>query len=78
MQLLGMSEGEYGQYWTSQVFRGEASGEPVAVFSNGMEKEAVVAIPGAIALMELRDVKPGIKAIKVDGLMPGSPGYPLH
>jgi ABC-type phosphate transport system substrate-binding protein len=78
MKLLGMSEGEYKQYWTTQVFRGEASSEPVVVFSNGMEKEAVVAIPGAIALMEARDVKPGIKVIKVDGLMPGSPGYPLH
>src|SRR5258708_11566343 len=43
MKLLGMSEADYKQYWTSQVFRGEAASEPVAVFSNGMEKEAVVA-----------------------------------
>jgi ABC-type phosphate transport system substrate-binding protein len=78
MKLLGMSEGEYKQYWTTQVFRGEASSEPVVVFSNGMEKEAVVAIPGAIALMEARDVKFGIRVVKVDGLAPGSPAYPLH
>jgi ABC-type phosphate transport system substrate-binding protein len=78
MKLLGMSEGDYKQYWTSQVFRGEATSEPVAVFSNGMVKEAVVGIPGAIALMEARDVKPGIKVIRVEGLLPGSPDYPLH
>ena len=78
MKLLGMSENEYRQYWTTQVFRGEASSEPVAVFSNGMEKEAVAAIPGAIALMEARDVKPGIKVVKVEGLLPGAAGYPLH
>lgn len=78
MKLLGMSEGEYKQYWTTQVFRGEASSEPVVVFSNGMEKEAIVSIPGAIALMETRDVKPGVKVVKVDGVAPGAPGYPFH
>ena len=78
MNLLAMSESDYKQYWTSQVYRGEAASEPVAVFSNGMEKEALVALPGAIALMEARDVKTGIKVVKVDGQVPGSPGYPLH
>jgi phosphate transport system substrate-binding protein len=78
LKILDMSEVEYKQYWTTQVFRGEAATEPVAVFSNGMAKEAVVSIPGAIALMEARDVKPGIKVLKVDGRLPGSPGYPLE
>ena len=78
MNLLAMSEADFKQYWTSQVYRGEATSEPVAVFSNGMEKEAVVALPGAIALMDVKDVKSGIKVVKVDGLLPGSPGYPLH
>lgn len=78
LKLLGMSEKEYTQYWAALVFRGDVRNEPVAVFSNGMEKEAVSAIPGAIALMEARDVKPGIKVVKVDGLLPGASGYPLH
>jgi ABC-type phosphate transport system substrate-binding protein len=78
MKLLSMSEQEYRQYWAALVFRGYVASEPVAVFSNGMEKEAVVAIPGAIALMDTRDVKPGLKIIKIDGLLPGASGYPLH
>lgn len=78
MNLLAMSEVDFKQYWTAQVYRGEATSEPAAVFSNGMEKEAVIALPGAIALMDARDIKPGIKVIKVEGLLPGSPGYPLH
>lgn len=78
MKLLGMSESEYKQYWTAEVARGEASSEPVAVFSNGMEKEAVVAIRGAIALMDARDVKSAIKVVRVNGLLPGAPGYPLQ
>jgi hypothetical protein len=78
MKLLGMSEGEYKRYWTLEVARGDVNSEPAAVFSNGMEKEAVLAIPGAIALMEARDVKPGIKVVKIEGLLPGTAGYALH
>lgn len=80
LRLLAMSEGEYKQYWTAQVFRGEADSEPVALLSFGMIKEAATAFPGAVALVDAHDVKPGmiIKVIKVGGRMPGDPGYPLH
>jgi phosphate transport system substrate-binding protein len=78
LRLLGMSESEYKQYWIARVFQGEAQAEPVALFSNGMQKEAISAFPGAIALVTLGDVKPGMKVLKVDGLLPGAPGYPLH
>ena len=78
LRLLGMSESEYKQYWIAQVFHGEAQAEPVALFSNGMQKEAIAAFPGAIALVTLGDVKPGMKVIKVDGHSPGEPGYSLH
>jgi phosphate transport system substrate-binding protein len=78
LRLLGMSENEYKQYWIAQVFHGEAQAEPVALFSNGMQKEAVAAFPGAIALVTLGDVKPGMKVLKVDGHAPGEPGYSLR
>jgi ABC-type phosphate transport system substrate-binding protein len=78
LKLLGMSESDYKQYWAAEVFRGDASSEPVAVFSNGMQKEAVAAIPGAIALINTQDLKPGVKVVKVEGHLPGEAGYPLH
>jgi len=78
LRLLGMSETEYKQYWISQILRGEAAHEPVAVFSNGMQKEAVTAMPGAIALMEAQDVKATTRVLQVDGFLPGTAGYPLH
>jgi phosphate transport system substrate-binding protein len=78
LRILGMSESEYKQYWTAQVFHGEAQAEPVALFSNGMQKEAIIAFPGAIALMALQDVKSSMKVVKVDGHLPGEPGYPLR
>jgi ABC-type phosphate transport system substrate-binding protein len=78
LRLLSMDESEYKRYWIAQVFRGEAQAEPVALFSNGMQKEAIAAFPGAIALVTLGDVKPGMKVLKVDGHLPGEPGYSLH
>jgi len=80
LRLLGISESEYKQYWSAAVYRGETDAEPSAVPSFGMTKEAVLAFPGAISLVEFENVKPGmnIKVVKVDGHLPGEAGYPLH
>jgi ABC-type phosphate transport system substrate-binding protein len=78
LKLLGMSESEYKRYWTAQVFRGEAQTAPVGLFSNGMQREAIVLYPGAVALVDFQDVKPGMKVVKVDGHMPAEPGYPFN
>jgi hypothetical protein len=73
-----MSEGEYKQYWTAQVIRGEADSEPSIVPSAGMVREAVQAFPGGIGMVDLESVKPGMKVIKIDGHSPGEQGYPLR
>lgn len=78
LKMLNMSESEFKQYWTGRVFRGDAQAEPIAVFSNGMQKEAIALYPGAIALMNIQDVKPGMKIVRVDGHKPGEAGYPLQ
>jgi len=78
LKLLDMSESEYKKYWAAQVFRGEAQAEPVALFSNGMQKEALTTFPGAIALVNFQDVKPGMKIVKVDGHSPTEQEYPLR
>jgi len=77
LKLLDMTESEYKQYWTAQVFRGEAQTEPIALPSNGMQREAVVAYLGAVALVDLQDVKANMKVLRVEGRMPGEAGYTL-
>jgi ABC-type phosphate transport system substrate-binding protein len=77
LELLGMSESEYKRYWAGQVYRGDAQAEPVGLFSNGMQREAVVLYPGAVALVSVQDVKPGMKVVKVDGHLPAEAGYPF-
>src|ERR1700683_2384258 len=75
LKLLGMSESEYKRYWAGQVYRGEAQAEPVGLFSNGMQREAVVLYPGAVALVNVQDIKLGMKVVKVTGHMPAEAGY---
>ncbi len=78
LKLVAMSESEYKQYWTAQVFRGEADAEPLIVPSAGMQKEALIVFPGGISLVNVRDLKSEMKVLKVDNLLPGAAGYPLH
>lgn len=78
LRLLNMSESEYRQHWTAQVLRGEATSEPVIVPSFGMQKEAIVVFLGGITLVDANQIVRGMKVIKVDGHLPGEPGYPLR
>jgi hypothetical protein len=43
-----------------------------------MQREAVIAYPGAVALVDLQDVKTGMKVLRVEGRMPGEAGYALE
>src|SRR5260370_16660691 len=78
LKLLGMSESAYKQYWTAQVFRGEAQNEPLALFSNGMQKEALPVYPGAVALVIVQDVNPPMNLVRLAGHFPAQTRNPLH
>jgi ABC-type phosphate transport system substrate-binding protein len=78
LKFLNQSESDYKQYWTAQVVRGEADTEPFVSPSLGMVLEAVRVLPGGISLVYVGDLKPGVKVVKIDGLLPGSPGYSIH
>jgi ABC-type phosphate transport system substrate-binding protein len=76
--IYQLNESQYKQYWITKIFRGEASAEPVAVFSNGAAAEGVRGIPGAVACVDPHSVGSGLKVLKIDGKLPGEPGYPLR
>jgi ABC-type phosphate transport system substrate-binding protein len=78
LRLLGFSETEFKQHWSAQIYRGEAKEEPILLPSNGMQKEALGVYDDAIALLDAKDTKGGMKVIKVDGHLPGEEGYPLR
>lgn len=78
LKLLGLSESEYKQYWIALVFRGEVDSEPMILPSVGMQMEALTVFAGGITMVSMRDVKPGMKVLRVNGRVPGEEGYPLH
>ena len=76
--IFRMTESQYKQYWISRIMRAEATSPPAELYSSGMTKEGVTSIPGSIACISASDVKPGVKVVRINGRLPGEPGYPLH
>jgi len=76
-QVYDMTEAQYRQYWISKVFRAEATSEPKIVISSGEILELVGAIPGAVSIVDNAEIPEGLHVIKIDGKLPGDPGYPL-
>jgi ABC-type phosphate transport system substrate-binding protein len=76
--IYQMSESQFKQYWIAKIFRAESATAPKVVYSNDMANQLVTAIPGAIAFIDSKDVKPGAKVLRVDGRLPGEAGYPLR
>jgi ABC-type phosphate transport system substrate-binding protein len=75
--IYQMTETEYNQFWVAKIFRAEAAIAPKIVYSNDMQFELITAIPGAIAFVDARNVRPGMRVVKVDGHLPGDRNYPL-
>lgn len=76
--IYQMSEAQFKQYWIAKIFRAEAASPPKIVYSNDMQLDLVAAMPGAIAFVDARNVRPGLKVLRIDGHLPGEPGYPLR
>ena len=76
--IYQMSEAQFRQYWIAKVFRDEASSAPRIVYSNEMATELVLQMPGAVAIVDAAQIPKGLKVLKINGLLPGQPGYPLH
>lgn len=76
--IYQMSEAQFKQYWVAKIFRAEAASPPRIVYSNDMQYELLTALPGAIAFVDSRNIRPGVKVLRVEGHMPGEKGYPLR
>lgn len=75
--IYQMDEAQFRQYWIAKMFRAEVPRGPKIVFSAGMTRDLVVAIPGSISFMRFADVTDDVKVVRVDGKLPGDEGYLL-
>jgi len=76
-RVYNMSEQQFRQFWIARVFRGEAAEGPKVVISSEGVMEMVSVLAGSIAFVDFDDVPSGVKALKIDGKLPGEEGYAL-
>jgi hypothetical protein len=76
--IYQMTEPQFKQFWIAKIFRAETATPPKIVYSSDSTNQLVEAVPGAIAFMMSSDVRPGLKVLRIDGHLPGEPGYRLH
>lgn len=76
-RIYRMTEPQFRQYWIAKMFRAEVAAGPKIFYSTDMARGLVTAIPGSITFMPASEAGPGIKVLRIDGKLPGEPGYPL-
>src|SRR5260370_26350211 len=76
--IYQMTETQFKQYWIAKIFRAETASPPKIVYSDDLQYDLVTAMPGAIAFVDARNVRSGLKVLRVDGHLPGDRDYPLR
>jgi len=77
-RVLSMNESAYRKHWLGRVFRAESASAPTNADSLDMIRRAVARIPGAIGVVSIAAVGPDVQVLRIDGLLPGQPSFPLR
>ncbi len=80
-RLVRMSDLDFSQHWLGVIFRGEAPSPPQVIEEAAAVRKKVAEHDESIALMlmsELATGDEGIRALIVDGKMPGDNDYPFQ
>jgi ABC-type phosphate transport system substrate-binding protein len=76
--ICGMSDEQYDQYILFQTFRGVMSQGPREILSASAMLRFVFNAPGAIGYVPAEVVDGSTKVLRIDGLLPVDPQYPLR
>lgn len=76
--ICGLSEAEFDRYILFQTFRGAIVGGPRAILSAGAMLRFVFNAPGAIGYVPANEVDDSTKVLRINGVLPGDPEYPLR
>jgi ABC-type phosphate transport system substrate-binding protein len=76
--VYGVAETEYGRSYMQAVFSGETVDAPKTLASPNGVLRFVYNVPGAIGYVRARDADTSVKMLRVDGRLPGEPGYRLE
>jgi ABC-type phosphate transport system substrate-binding protein len=76
-RVLGLRPSEVQAYWLGKTFRGEITAAPRTLASDASVKQVVAANLRAVGYVDSLLLDDSVKALKIDGKVPGEPGYPL-
>lgn len=77
-QIYQMEETQFRQFWLGKIFRDATASGPKVVADIDTARRLVAALPGAISFLPAAEVGPGLRVLRIDGKLPGEPGYPLQ
>jgi len=75
--LLKCDNKAFAARWRAKIFRGEAVDEPISLPSASQVEQYVVDNPGGITFMTGKTLRPQLKALRLEGKLPGESGYAL-
>jgi hypothetical protein len=75
--VCGMNENDFNVHLMHATFNGDSADPPKVVGSGPQARLAVAGQVGAIGFIGVGDVDESVKILKVNGLAPGQPGYPV-
>ena len=75
--VLDMSPQAIARYWVDRKIRGD-SGPPKTIDPLDLLQRVVARLDGAIGYAPVNEIRPELKAIRIDGKAPGDSGYPLE
>lgn len=76
-EIYHMTEAQYNRFFMQAVFAGKLADAPRVIPSPVAMKSIAATRPGAVTYILASQVDSTVKALKIDGLSPGDPKYPL-
>ena len=76
--IYRMSEPDFTRYFLQKAFTGEALSTPKTLTNSTGVRKFVFNVPGAIGYVRAGEVDGTVKAIRVDGRLPGEKGYRMQ
>jgi ABC-type phosphate transport system substrate-binding protein len=73
-----MSENDFSRYFIQGEFTGEIQSAPKHLATGSGVRRFVFNVPGAIGFIRAAEADSSVKIIRVNGLAPGDPQYPLR
>jgi hypothetical protein len=75
--VLSMSPEAIARYWVDRKIRGD-SGPPKTIEPLDLLQRVVARLDGAIGYAPVNEMRPEVKALRIDGKGPNDSGYPLE